>query len=433
MAEGRKRSFTEFSEEEPPLYNGGVGETQSRLKPEGEQNAASVTDDGFQPVVSKSKRRKKKSRKSGGNGVQSLSQTADTNAFALLDQVATVENDAASPSSNGQAIVIAKAKDNRPGLQFMPHRINSKIKLANMQELLLYCLADGVAPSWISVRNHNQIRRAVVLFVPGLEQAMFSGKLKLDESAASKNGHDPADREEEVQEVSARVPDESEEDQSKNPDDYLPTPLNADLLPAALKPLAEVFPDLWPVKAPGDDRYCKLHSPLHAMLTCPIPKSAEKKKLPGPKPASMGPEFKPEPMPVVSCLLTLDDMQENEYVVHPAYTGDGLEEKAYWADREAAQTLKEHGWLDSPIKSLEDGKTPNEDDLIAQGSLIADRKVYALDCEMCMVGEDDYALTRLSVVEWDGEVLLDELVKPDKPITDYVTRLGHYYLFRALC
>jgi RNA exonuclease 1 len=41
-----------------------------------------------------------------------------------------------------------------------------------------------------------------------------------------------------------------------------------------------------------------------------------------------------------------------------------------------------------------------------------------------MTGETEYSLTRISLVSWDGEVVFDELVKPDKPIIDYVTRFS---------
>ncbi|SZF06076.1 unnamed protein product [Blumeria hordei] len=45
-----------------------------------------------------------------------------------------------------------------------------------------------------------------------------------------------------------------------------------------------------------------------------------------------------------------------------------------------------------------------------------------MDCEMCMTGESNFSLTRISIVSWDGSVLMDELVKPAEPITNYLTQ-----------
>lgn len=51
----------------------------------------------------------------------------------------------------------------------------------------------------------------------------------------------------------------------------------------------------------------------------------------------------------------------------------------------------------------------------------SEQKVVSIDCEMCLTSEGD-ALTRVSVVDEDGAVLLDELVMPSQPIIDYKTR-----------
>jgi RNA exonuclease 1 len=47
--------------------------------------------------------------------------------------------------------------------------------------------------------------------------------------------------------------------------------------------------------------------------------------------------------------------------------------------------------------------------------------IYALDCEFCKAGTIS-VLTRISLVDFKGNVVFDELVKPAEEITDYVTR-----------
>jgi RNA exonuclease 4 len=50
-------------------------------------------------------------------------------------------------------------------------------------------------------------------------------------------------------------------------------------------------------------------------------------------------------------------------------------------------------------------------------------KYVAMDCEMVGVGMDGLqsALARVTIVDWNGEILLDEYIKPDCEVTDYRT------------
>lgn len=49
--------------------------------------------------------------------------------------------------------------------------------------------------------------------------------------------------------------------------------------------------------------------------------------------------------------------------------------------------------------------------------------IYAIDCEMCLA-KNRQVLTRISIVDEHIRVVFDTLVKPDAPITDYLTRFS---------
>lgn len=330
---------------------------------------------------------------------------------------------------------VGKKKGNYPAVTYAAlHTMLRSIKLSDLQSLLLYCLADGTAPQWLSVRHHGQIRKAVILLVPGLEKGMFDGSIALpdlkpqDTNAEKPSGADGVPSEDpNIEDASHVASLKASHDTLRSftgidsPDDFVPLRLSVEKLPTSLHPLAEMFEHLWPVKAPGDEKFHKVHSPVHAMLTSPIPKSQEEREatrnVRGPKPVTASKSWENKPTAITTFIASKEDLLENEYILHPAASSTVADKKAYLAQREGAKQSLEDGWVDTKIDKLEDADVAD----YQKGSLAAGRTILAMDCEMCLVEGGESALTRISLLGWDGTVVMDELVKPSKPIIDYLT------------
>lgn len=293
--------------------------------------------------------------------------------------------------SNKKAKKIPKPGKNYPSITFSPNaRLQSKINLSNLRDLVTYIFADGPAPQWVGITHRPAFRKIVAVMVPGLEEAMFKQSVDFET-------YNEAPRKEENHVVTS-------------PDDYYPRALKKESLPEALEPFADMFPHLWPVRAPGDEKHGKMHSPMAAFLTAPTPKDKNGKK--GIKPAAEPHGWSNERTRITEFLATVDELTDNGYLVHPSLLEGQRKE----------QFVLPEGWVVTKVDKLEDGEVPEAE--IQKGSITAGREVLALDCEMCMTGESEFSLTRISIVNWSGDVVLDELVKPDKPIIDYVTRFS---------
>ncbi|KAM5356137.1 hypothetical protein ACJ41O_002783 [Fusarium nematophilum] len=288
---------------------------------------------------------------------------------------------------------VPKPGKNYPTIAFSPNaRLQSKINISHLRDLVTYIFADGPGPQWIGITHRPAFRKIVAIMVPGLEEAMFKEGIDY----ATYNNDGVAKEENTV---------------ATSPDDYYPRPLKKDRLSEALQPFADMFTHLWPVKTPGDERHGKMHSPLATFLTTPAPKDKNGKK--GVKPASEPQGWKNERTPITEFLCTADELSDNGYLVHPALLPEGPPRDSFVAPE---------GWVVTKVDKLEDGQVPGEE--VQKGSITVGREVLALDCEMCMTGENEFSLTRISIINWTGDVVLDELVKPDKPIIDYVTQFS---------
>lgn len=330
-----------------------------------------------------------------------------------------------------------KTPQNYPAITHSPNaRLQSFVKLSDLQGLILYLLADGNGPQWVSVRHRKEIERVVCLLVPGLEADMFNGNIPLDDDdtvtqagaeepksvegaavASDKGVAKIADKSEPIPVSPGKPPRKIK--MNMNPDDYYPHKLVPDKLPSALEPLADIFQHVWPVKTPGE--YNRMHSPLYAILNAPIPKAKEEKNFKGPRPPREGAHWQNKRTPITDYLLAKEDMSDNGFSVHFAHLVSQEDKDLETARRYKNCRSQEDGWVDLPdITSLTEGKVPDDD--IEKGSVTAGRNVLVVDCEMVTTTTDKFALARVSFIDWNGNIIIDELVKPPDPIKDYLTQ-----------
>ncbi|KAI9037448.1 RNA exonuclease [Aspergillus affinis] len=322
-------------------------------------------------------------------------------------------------------------KTKYPQLNYVEGKLQSSIRIADLQNLLLYCFADGIAPQWISIKHSPRVRKIVVLMVPGLELGMFDGTISLQAPKDNNASTDAPAEQEGAMDTEETEQDPKQSDfqrwkQGLPPQDrssqFNPRALSRDSLPEPLHPLAELFPHVWPVKAPGDSKYNRVHSPLQAILLSALPKNKESNGTKGPKQAKMDKSFQPKRTPITKFVSSLEDLRENDYPLHPALFATEREKAELTEHRKRLGQSAEDGWVDTHINSLEEGEIPEAE--IQQGSMTAGREVLAMDCEMCVTEGGNSELTRISLIRWDGEVVLDELVKPQLPVIDYLTRFS---------
>ena len=311
---------------------------------------------------------------------------------------------------------------NYPAISHAAHaRLQSFVKISDLQNLVLYLLADGNAPQWVSVRHSKNFEKVVVLMVPGLETGLFNGKIGLEFTETETTRDGPENQPDEAVangEQDGETKLQKPQRLSISPDDYYPSKLAFQKLPDPLKPLADMFPHIWPIKTPGD--YNRMHSPLYAMLSSPIPRTKEEKKQKGPKAPAEGRNWKDVRTPMTEFLLTREELAENGFALHPAHLRNEAEMEYERTRRFKACQAPEDGWTDIlDIKTLSEGHVPEAD--VEKGSVTGGRQLLVVDCEMVTTTTDRFALARISMIDWDGKTVLDEFVEPPDPVKDYLT------------
>ncbi|ODV96941.1 hypothetical protein PACTADRAFT_48731 [Pachysolen tannophilus NRRL Y-2460] len=147
----------------------------------------------------------------------------------------------------------------------------------------------------------------------------------------------------------------------------------------------EQFEYVFPLQSPGSKD--SLVSSYSALTNVPLTKK-EKEKL---KKAQK--EIKSDTI-LPDLVMNLEQLIQNNYPIHPL--SPNITEKF------KEQNFLKEGWVDTMEFDHEGSHT------------------FALDCEMCdaAIGK---VLTRISLIDFNNNVIMDELVKPKEEIIDYVT------------